>query len=169
MRDEDRVARESEEAADDRRDGRRPAQIVVAQARQGRDARLQARPRVGERAEALLELERAHAHRADLTRPRGAGPQAGRLEVEDDERRLLEQQFLARRRGERDEIAGPAQARICRDRLCEQRACEPNGNGRTELQHLPRRLVRRHRPAALLDELDEPVGGIETQLHSARC
>ena len=107
----------------------------------------------------------AHAHRADLARPRGAGPQAGRLEVEDDERRPLEQQLLARRGGERDEVAGPAQPRVRRDRLGEQRAREPDGHGRAELQHLPRRLVGGHRPAALLDELDEPVGGIETELH----
>ena len=52
---------------------------------------------IRERSEPLLELERAHAHRADLARPRRARPQAGRLEVEDDERRLLEQQLLARR------------------------------------------------------------------------
>ncbi len=42
---------------------------------------------------------------------------------------------------------------------------EPDRDLRAELEDEARRLVCRHRPASLLDELDESVGGVETELH----
>jgi len=72
---------------------------------------------------------------------------------------------IARRCSQRDEVAGPAQPRIRGDGLAQQRSGETGRDRVAELQNLARRLVRRDRPAAILDQLDEPVGGIETQLH----
>ncbi len=98
-----------------------------------------------------------------------AGAQPGRLEIEDDVGGVLEQQVVARGRRECDEVARPAQARVGRYRLVEQRPCEPGRHGAAELQHGPRRLVCRHRPAPVLDQLDEPIGSIEAQLHLAEA
>ena len=97
--------------------------------------------------------------------PRRARPKAGRLEVEDDEGRLLEQQRLSGRLGQRDEVAGPAQARVVLHRLVQQRAGEPDGDGAAELQDEAGGLLDRNRAAVLLDELHQAVRGIETQLH----
>ena len=70
------------------------------------------------------------AGRADLARPRAARPQAGRLEVEDDEGRRLEQLRLAVRLAQRDEVARPAQPRVAADGLVEERPREPDRHGR---------------------------------------
>jgi hypothetical protein len=36
----------------------------------------------------------------------------------------------------------------------------------TEREQPPGSLVHRHRPPPLLDQLDEPIRGVETQLHA---
>ena len=83
-------------------------------------------PRIDERLELVDELEADDAHRADLADLRRARPQAGRLEVDDDERRVLEQQVGAERPRERDRVAAPREPRVRLDDLGEQRAREPD-------------------------------------------
>ena len=96
-----------------------------------------------ERLEGVPHLEPAHAHGADLADPRRGGCEPGRLEVEDDEGRILERGVLAR--DERDERPAPDEAAVLLDERREQRPGEP-------LRHLPHReevpggLVRQHRP-----------------------
>jgi hypothetical protein len=165
--DEDGVACEREEAAHDGGDRRRAPQLLVAQARQRRHGRLQPRPRVRERLEGRGRLQRHDPNGAELARPREARPEARRLEVEHHERRVLEQQPVAARRGERDQIAGPAQPRVGAHRVVEERAREPGRDRAAELEDGACGLVGGDRPAPLLDELHQPVGGIQTELHPA--
>ncbi len=51
------------------------------------------------------------------------------------------------------------------NRLVEQPARDPVGKP-PEREEPPRRLLGRHRSAPLLDELDEPVGGVQAKLHA---
>ena len=168
VRDEHGVAREREEAPDGGRDRRRAPQLVVAQPGERRDRRLQPRARVRERLEPLARARAPDAHGADLARPRRPRPQAGRLQVEDDERRALEQQLVARGAASATRSPAPAQPRVRRDGLVEQRPRQPDRDGRSELQHCARRLVGRHRPAPFLDQLDQPVGGVQAELQPCR-
>ena len=96
-----------------------------------------------------------------------AGPQAGGLEVEHDECRLLEQQRIARDRGQCNEVAAPAEPGIRSDGLVEERPCQPHRNCLLEPEHLSGCVVRRDRTAPLLDQLDEPVGRVQAKLHAA--
>ena len=115
VRDEDRVAREGEEAADGRRDGRRPPQLVVAQARSARRRRLQPRARVRERLEALRRARaRARAPRRSRRAARvpGRRPVVSRSKTTNVACSSSSSSPGARR--ERDEVAGPAQARVGR-------------------------------------------------------
>ena len=75
------------------------------------------------------------------------------------------EQRLSGRLGQRDEVAGPAQARVVLHRLVQQRAGEPDGDGASQLQDEAGGLLDRNRAAVLLDELHQAVRGIETQLH----
>src|SRR6185312_7385506 len=67
----------------------------------------------------------------------------------------------------RPDLADPRRARRETRGLevVEQRPGERRRRAR-EGEQRPRRLVGRHRPAPGLDELDEPVGGIERELHA---
>ena len=59
----------------------------------------------------------------------------------------------------------PRQARrVTADDVVEKVAREPGWYGR-ERKERARRLLRRHRRAPLLDQLDEPVGRVERELH----
>src|SRR5581483_12226868 len=112
VRDERGIAGEPEEAAHRGRDRRRPPELLVAEAGQRGDRRVEARTRVREGLEALAELEPPHANGADLARAGETRPEPRRLEVEHDEGDLLERDRLARRVGERDEVAREAQPRV---------------------------------------------------------
>ena len=125
-------------------------------------------PWVDERLERVLELERPDALRSDLADPRRARRETRRLEVDDDEMRVLESDVRARRRREPDRCAAPGEPRVAGDDVVEQRPGERRRRAR-EGEQRPRRLVGRHRPPPGLDELDEPVGGIERELHRRRA
>ena len=113
----------------------------------------------------VLELERPDALRSDLADPRRARRETRGLEVDDDEMRVLERDVRARRRREPDRCAAPGEPRVAGDDVVEQRPGKRRRRAR-ESEQRPRRLVGRHRPAPGLDELDEPVGGIERELHA---
>jgi hypothetical protein len=121
---------------------------------------------VRERLEALAQLEPSHPHGPDLARPARARRQAGRLEVEDDERRLLERNRLGGRGRDGDEIAREPEPGVGPDRLFEQRPRESDRDGPVELEDEAGGLVDRHRPTPLLHQLHETIGGIEAQLHA---
>ena len=159
VRDEHRVAGEGEEPADGGPRRRRAAQLPVGQPGERRRARRERRARIHERLEVGAELESLHAHRADLADLRRAGAQAGRLEVDDDVRRLLEQEVAARRLGERDGVAAPGEPCVRLDHLGQERAREGD-RGLAQREEPLRRLVRDDRAATLLDELHQPVGGV---------
>ncbi len=164
VRDEHRVAREGEEPVDGERGRRGAAQLTVAQPGERLDPRPERHPGVDERLELGLDLEPAHAHGSDLADLRGPGPQAGGLEVDDDVRRLLEQQVLAERPREPDRVAVPREPRVGLDDVGQQAASERD-RGRAEREQPPGRLLGEHRPAPLLDELHQPVGRVEPELH----
>ena len=163
--DEHGVARELEEPPHGQLDRRRSPQRPRVDPRQRGDRWGQRPPRVHERLEPLLQLEPADAHGADLADRGRAGREAGRLEVEDDVGRVLERERRAGRRSEPDAAAAPAEAGVAVDDVREQRAGEP---GRDVAQRVERpcRILGRHRPVPGFDELHEPVGRIERELHA---
>ena len=119
-----------EEAADGAATGGARRSSRVAEAGQRRDRRLQPRAGVRERLEPLAQLEPAHADSADLARPRRrrAGGRSSRGRRRRTSRARAASASPAARR-ERDEVAGPAEARIVLHRLVEQRAREPHRHG----------------------------------------
>ena len=163
---EGRVACEGEEPAHGELGTGRAAQLDVAQPGQTGDRLRQRDPRIDERLEGLGDLERFHANRADLAHAVARGRQTRGLEVEDDELGVLDQRFRLRSVGEADARAEPTQPGVTVDDVREKRV------GQARRRTLEReqdacRLLRSHRSPARLDELDEPVGGIERQLHRA--
>ena len=96
-----------------------------------------------------------------------ARAQAGRLEVDDDERRVLEQEVGAGRVREADSVAAPREARVLADDLLEQAAGKPD-RCVAQREQPSRRLLDVDRPTPLLDELDQPVGGVQPKLHAAQ-
>ena len=163
--DEDGVlAGEGEEAADRRRRARRPAQVAVMDPRQARDHGRELDARVDERLERACREQCLDADGADLADPGAGRPQARRLEVDDDEARRLEGQPLAGRRGQADAVTTPGEADVAFDDVLEQAPGERHGRMR-EREERAGRLLGGNRPPALLNQLDEPVGRIERQLH----
>ncbi len=112
----------------------------------------------------VLELEAAYTNRADLADLGRAGSQARRLEIDDDVGRVLEQQVVPERTGERHRVAAPGEPRVGVDDLGEQRAREPDGR-LAEGEETAGRLLGDDGAPPLLDELHEPVGRIEPELH----
>ncbi len=159
VRDENRVACEGEEASHRFGRARRAAQVLVPQAGHGARPRGDREPRVDERLELPVHLEAAQANRADLADSGLARPQPGRLEVDHDVGRVLEEERRARRLGQPDGVAVPREPRVGLDDLRQQRACERDGRV-PQGEEPARRFVREHRPALLLDELHQPVGGV---------
>ena len=67
--DEERIAREGEEAAEDARGRRRAPQLLLAQAGEARDGIRERHARIDERLKGVDGLERPDAHRAELADP----------------------------------------------------------------------------------------------------
>src|SRR5262249_56904294 len=86
------------------------SEVGVGQAGQRRDRRAGRRAGVDEELELGVELEVPNAHCADLADPRAAGAEAGRLEIDDDERRAVERDVGAWRPGEPGAAAAPGEA-----------------------------------------------------------
>ncbi len=159
VRDEHRVAREGEEVAHRGGRRRRAPQEPVGQPGQGRDHGAKRHVRIDERLELVDDLEADHFDRPDLADLGRTGPQSGRLEVDDDVRRVLEQEIDAKRTCEPDRVAVPRESRVGFDHLGKECASESD-----------RRLAQREEPAGrligddgsapFLDELHESVGGV---------
>ena len=164
VRDEDGVAGEREEPPHRGGHRRRAAQLRVVDPGQRPDRGREPHARVGERLEPRGQLERLDADGADLADAGGGRREARRLEVDHDEAGELERQALRRGLGQRDEVAAPREPRVGTHRLVEQAPRDPVGKP-AEREEPPRRLLGGHRPAALLDELDEPVGRVQAKLH----
>ena len=81
--------------------------------------------------------------------------------------RVLEQDVRAGGCCQPDGRATPGEPGVAGDDVVEQRAGERR-RGARQREERPRSLVRGHRTASGLDELDEPVRRIERQLHAAR-
>ena len=155
-----------EEAADREIRPRSPPHIVPADPGERRDGQRQRDARVDERLERRTDLERLDPLGADLDDARAGGREPGRLEIEDDERGRLERSRCPGRIGEPDRRAAPREPRVARDHVVEQRARDRRRR-RGEGEERPRGLAGRNRAASRLDELHEPVGGIERELHPA--
>ena len=79
---------------------------------------------------------------------------------------MLEEELAAERRCEADGVAVPRQPRVGLDDIGEQAPRERDRSG-AEREQPPRSLLGEHRPAPLLDELHQPVGGVEPELHGS--
>ncbi len=164
VRDERGVARELEETPERELDARRLPEVLLPDSGQRRDEARQRGARIDERLERVDDLERAHAHGPDLADAAGLRGEPGRLEVEDDELGLLERHVRVRIVREADARPDEGKPRVAVDDVAEERAGE-RGRGPLEREQHPRRLVRADRTVPRLHELDEPVGGIERELH----
>ena len=164
VRHEDGVSGEGEEAAHRGADRRGSPELRVAQPCERRDDAVERDARVRERLELLRQLETAYAHGADLADPRRPGTKARRLEVDDHVRRRLEEKVVAEWLREADAVAVPGETRVASDDVVEQAARKPGGDV-PKREEPPCGLLGIDRTAPLLDELDEPVGGIDPQLH----
>ena len=161
------VAGEGQEATHRRLGARRPPQVLLPDPGQRRHERRQERPWVDERLERLHEFEGPDAHGADLTDPAAGRRESGRLEVENDELGVFERGVEVRRAGEAYPSPEPLEARIVGDDVGEQGACEFCGRP-LEREERARRFFGRDRTVPRLHELDEPVRGVERELHESR-
>ena len=166
VRDQRGVSGEREELPDGMVGPRSATERAGLDAGQRDDGGRQRDARVDERLERVLEREGADALGADLADPRRAGREAGRLEVDDDEVRVLEEDVRTRRGRQPDRCPPPGETGVTGDDVVEQGAREGRGRAREREEH-PGRLLRRHGPAAELDQLHQPVGGVERELHAA--
>ena len=141
------------------RRGRRPAQLPVGEPGERRDRRAERRAGSTSVSNSSTISKPHDLDRADLADLRRAGPQAGRLEVDDDVRRVLEQEVDAERPRERDRVAVPREPRVGLDDLGEERARERDRR-LAQREEPARRLLGDDRSAPLLDELHEAVGGV---------
>ncbi len=164
VRDEDGIPGEREEAPDRHGRGRSTAKLLVAQARERADERSDRHPRIDERLELLRELQLPDSHRSDLADTGSPGSKARGLEIDDDVRCALEWKLGAERSFEADAVAAPRDARVFFHDVFQQRTGEAEWS-RAKSEQPSRRLLRRHRSAPLLDQLDEPVGGVQPKLH----
>ncbi len=166
MRDQDAVACEREEAPE--RDVRRRGapELGVADPREGADRRRERPARADERLECAGRLQAAHADRADLTDLARARRETRRLQVDDDEGCGLQGERIGRVSGEDERRAGPREPGVGVDDVVEEGAGEPRRRA-GEREERARGLGRRYGTAALLDELDEPVCGVQAKLHDA--
>ncbi len=105
-----------------------------------------------------------HAHRTDLADTGRARTEPRRLQVDHDERRALEEEVGAGRIRQADGVPAPGQAGVLPDDFLEEAAGKTDGR-LPEREQPPRGLLGEDRAAPLLDELHEPVGGIEPELH----
>jgi hypothetical protein len=87
-----------------------------------------------------------------------------RLEVDDAERRLLEQHTLGVRDLERDAASSPGEPRVVAHDVVEQRTRHPLRDV-PEREERARRLLDRNGAAPFLDELDQPIRRVEPELH----
>ena len=162
VRDEQVVAGEVEEAAQDGRDRGRVPQLLLAQAGEAGDRLGQWRPWVDERLERVDQLQRPHAHRPQLADQAARGREPGGLEVEDDELGVL-QQRVRPALGERDGGAVAHEPAVAGGGLEEQRTGE-TGRDRGRREQAPRGLDGRQR-ATLLERVHQPVERVERKLH----
>ena len=162
--DQHRIAGELEKAPHRQVDARRPPDVRGADAGERRDRRRQRKAGIDQRLERRPGLERGDPLCADLDDPARRRREPRRLEVEHDEHRLLERNLLGRRHAQTDGGTAPGETRIAGDDLVEQRACDPRRR-RGEREERTCGLVHGHRAASRLDELHEPVRGIEAELH----
>ena len=165
MSSERRVAGESEEAADRQLGSRCRAELDVAQPGEARDRRRQRHAGADESLEGLGDLESPNARRADLADPVARGGQSRGLEVEDDERRVLDDDLFAASVGEPDPRTEPGEPRVALDDVREQRVGERRRRP-LERKQRPSGVLGSDRSPPRLDQLDEAVGGVERELHA---
>ena len=166
VRHEWRVAGEREEPADRELRARGGAQLGIAQPCETGDGRWQRDAGIHERLEGLVDLERLDPYGADLAHAIARCREARRLEVEDHELGVLDEHVGLRTVREADTRPEPHQPRVPVDDVGEQRVRERRWSP-LEREENARRLLRCDRASTRVDQLDEPVGGIEGQLHRA--
>ncbi len=120
VRDEDGVAGEAEKASDRQLRPGSAAQRRRADTGQCRDHGRQRDARVDERLERLASLERDDALGADLADAGRRRRETCRLQVEDDERRVFEEDIVGSRPGKAHGVAVPVEPRVFADDVVEQ-------------------------------------------------
>ena len=161
--DEEIVAGKSQEAPHNGRDRGRAPEVTLEQPGQIGDGLGERNRRLDERLERIDELERLHPHCPQLADAVAGSGKAGRLEIEDHERGLIQERIVSCG-GEGDGRAGAEEPAVAGGQVGEQRARQSLRDRRGG-EERPRGLHRRER-ASLLEELDQPVERIKRKLHS---
>src|SRR5439155_23296389 len=162
---EDGIAGELEKAPDGDARMSLAAQLRIVETGESADRGRERYAGIDEQLEILLKLEPAHSHRADLADMGAARPQAGRLQIDDDEGGILELDIGAGRVSQPNRVTAPGEPGILADHLVQQAAGKAHGCV-ADGEEPPGRLLGEDGPAPLLDELHEPVRRIEPELHS---
>ncbi|MDX6387194.1 MAG: hypothetical protein QOD85_996, partial [Gaiellaceae bacterium] len=165
VRDQHRVARELEEAADRDAGMRLAAELGVVEPRDRRNRGPQRNARVDEELELLRKLEVSDSHRADFADAGASRLQSGRLEVDDHERGVLEEEVGSGWIRQPDRVSTPREAGVSGHHLVEERPRQPH-RCVSQRKEPARCLLGVDRAAPLLDELHEPVRRIEAKLHA---
>ena len=170
VRDENRPRREVEEALDGQHGGRSAREVSVLDPRQRGDDRGKRNPGVDQRLERARVRQAFEPDRSDLADRCAAGPEAGRLQIDDDVPSRFERQLLRRVVRERDRRPPPRESRVAADNVVEEAVCQTRGR-EGEREQRAGRLFCRNGRAPLLDQVDQPVGGVEGELrlHANVC
>ena len=142
-------------------------EIRVFDSCERRDEAWERHPGVDECLKGTGADEPIESNGADLADRRVTRTKTCGLEVDDDVARTLEEQILARLRGQSNLRAAPGEPRVAADDVFEERASEPRRRV-SERKEEARRFLGGDCAAPLFDEFDESVGRIERQLHRFR-
>jgi hypothetical protein len=164
VRDEHRVAGVLEEPAYGCGRSRCAGEVGVDDPGERGDERREPRPGIDERLERASKSEAVDANRPDLANPGLPRAEPGRLQVDDHKGGRFERELLPRFAREPDAGAAPGQPGVPGDDILEEAPREAGGR-LPQGEEMARGLLGGDRPAALLDELDETVGGVEGKLH----
>jgi hypothetical protein len=167
VRNERCVAGESEKAKDGEFCAWRAAELPSRDPRQSRDRRREDDARVDERLERLVDRQCANADCPDLAHAIATRREPGRLEIEDDELGVLDRRLAASVAGKADPRSEPGQSRITVDDVGQQAARERRRRT-LESEEDARRVLRSDRAPPCVHQLDQPVCGIERELHADR-
>jgi hypothetical protein len=164
--DEHALAGEREKTAHGLRGGRSTAEVTLSNAGQGGDRTRERASGIDQGLEPTGLCEIDDADGADLADAIASRCEARGLEVEDDVCRGLERKLVELRAGKTDRAAPPGKPRVLRDDLFEEPARERLGRS-DEREEARGSVLGGYQSMALLEELDQPVGGVQPELHGA--
>ena len=170
VRDENSPRREVEEALDCKHGRRSACEVPVLDPRQRGDDGGKRNAGIDQRLERARMRQAFEPDRSDLADRGAAGPEAGGLQVDDDVASRLQRQLLRRVVRERDRRPPPRESRVAADDVVEEAVCKARRR-EGEREQRAGGLLGCDGRAPFLDQIDQPVGGVEGELrlHANIC